>query len=95
MNSSLAAPARGHSGLPGLAALLAVCLTAAACGGAAKTTPHTSVADRCAQQAKGDPAEMSLCLASHHIIVPDSVRSCVRGVRDGAKLIECLREAAR
>ncbi len=47
------------------------------------------------RQANGDPAEMSLCLAAHHILVKDSVRTCVHGVRDKDQLIECLREAAQ
>ena len=86
------------------AALLAVCLGVAACGGGGPQpspphggTParHASVADACVRQADGDPAEMSLCLASHHIVVKDSVRGCVHDVRDKDQLIECLREAAR
>jgi hypothetical protein len=72
----------------------AVCLGVAACS-ATPAPKAGSVPDRCASAAKGDPAEMSLCLASHHIVVRDSVRGCVKGERDRSKLIECLREAAQ
>ena len=59
------------------------------------TSGPTAVADRCAKQAKGDPAEMMLCFASHHVQVPDSIRTCVKGVRDRSAINKCLEAAAR
>jgi hypothetical protein len=73
---------------------LLLCLLFAGCGGTSKPA-HSSYAEICATASQGDPAEMSLCLARHHIILSDSVRACVTGVRDRAKLIACMKEAAR
>ena len=92
MTTTFAASPRGRLGLP---LSLAACLTIAACGSSAPRPAHASVADGCVRQANGDPAEMSLCLASHRIVVKASVRTCVRGVRDKDQLIECLRKAAQ
>jgi hypothetical protein len=90
------------------AVALAACLAAVACGGgAAKTAPPQAgtaplgslpgVADRCAARAGDDPAEMSLCLASHGVKVGEGadLRRCVARVHDGAAMIACLRTAAR
>ncbi|HEY6887125.1 MAG TPA: hypothetical protein VI300_05070, partial [Solirubrobacter sp.] len=86
------------------AALLVACLGMAACGGGgARPSPPQggvaaasggSVVDGCVKQADGDPAELMLCLASHHIEVSDSIRTCVSGVRDSDRLITCIRRYA-
>jgi hypothetical protein len=54
-----------------------------------------SVVDRCVAKADGDPAEMMLCLATHHVQVSDSIRTCVSGVRESAQLIACMRKFSR
>ena len=85
------------------AALLAVCLGLAACGGAtpashrghAVAASGGAVVDGCVRRADGDPAELMLCLASHHVEVSDSIRTCVSGVRDSDRLIACIRSYAR
>jgi hypothetical protein len=84
-------------------ALLAVCLGLAACGGGtspshrghAVAASGDAVVDGCVHQAGGDPAELMLCLASHHVEVSDSIRGCVSGVRDSDRLIACIRSYAR
>ena len=87
------------------AALLVACLGMTACGGGEKpSSPHGShavaaaggsVVDGCVKRADRDPAELMLCLASHHIEVSDSIRTCVSGVRDSDRLIACIRKYAR
>ncbi|MDA0161512.1 hypothetical protein OM076_14645 [Solirubrobacter ginsenosidimutans] len=89
------------------AALLVACLGMAACGGGgARPSPshgggHAvaasggSVVDGCVKAADGDPAELMLCLASHHIEVSETIRGCVSGVRDSDRLITCIRRYAR
>ncbi|WP_028063946.1 hypothetical protein [Solirubrobacter soli] len=83
------------------ALILAACLGMAACGGggAASSPPHGggTVADRCADQANGDPAKMTLCLARHHVAVAigERARPCLRKTHGGDGVIDCLKAAAR
>ena len=90
--------------LRSLPALLA-CVGVAACGGAAH--PHitrsqapaklgdvAATAGRCASQSHGDGAQMTLCLASHHLAVKvgERARGCLSR---GEDVVGCLRAASR
>jgi len=91
--------------LRSLPALLA-CVGVAACGGGA-AHPHSTrshapaklgdvaaIADRCASQAHGDGAKMTLCLASHRLAVKlgERARGCLSR---GDDVVGCLRAASR
>jgi hypothetical protein len=82
-----------------LPALLA-CVAVAACGGASHPRSQTklgdvaAIADRCASQSHGDGAQMTLCLASHHLAVKlgERARACLSR---GEDVVGCLRAASR
>src|SRR3954466_6528789 len=88
-----------------LTAVLTLRLATAGCGGSsarpspapAAPRPHAAIADRCAARAGGDPGAMGLCLAAHHVVVPDDGRmvNCVQAADTRADVTACLAKAVR
>ena len=63
----------------------------------ANSSGRASIVNGCVSHASGDPGAMGLCLAKHHLTVPDSgkIVTCVQAASTRTDVTACLAKAAQ